>query len=341
MMNDERRLAFSIQHSSFSISPCMKIGGLRISHPITLAPLEEHSNVCFRKVMKQFGASLVCSERVDAAQVVRGQRRSLRALSTMAAEAPRAGQLSGADPALLVAAARIVEELGYDIVDLNFECPVRRLLQRGEGGALLACPSVIGKIVEAVVRAVSIPVTIKIRSGPDQQHETAVEVSRQAAAAGAAAVSVHARSVAQGYVGDADWGVVARVKQAVSIPVVGSGGIRTAGDAVRLLGQSGADAVAIGRGCLGNPWIFRQAQTLWSGGKEVHGPTARERARVMLQLVEDEFRFYGAMVALRRLPRTSGYFARFLPDYAAFRPAVRQVRNLPQFRRLVRDLWGF
>jgi tRNA-dihydrouridine synthase B len=319
----------------------MKIGHVRISHPITLAPLEEHSNVCFRKLMKQFGASLVCSERVDASQVVHDQRRSLRALSTVAAEAPRAGQLSGADPASMAAAARIVEQFGFDIVDLNFECPVRRLLQRGEGGALLGCPSAIGKIVDVVVRAVSIPVTIKIRSGPDAEHETAVEVSRQAEAAGAAAVSVHARSVAQGYVGDADWSVVARVKQAVRIPVVGSGSIRTAADAIRLLGQSGADAVAIGRGCLGNPWIFRQAQTVWSGGKELRGPTSRERARAMRQLVEDEFRFYGPTVALRRLPRTSGYFAQFLPDYAAFRPAVRQVRNLPQFRRMTRELWGF
>ncbi len=205
----------------------------------------------------------------------------------------------------------------------------------------MACPSTIGKIVDLVVRAVTIPVTIKIRSGPDDQHETAVEVSRQAEAAGAAAVSLHARSVAQGYVGDADWSVVGRVARAVEIPVLGSGGIRTAADAVRLLGQSGAEGVAIGRGCLGNPWIFRQALTLWSGGKDLRGPTARERARVMLQLVEDEFRFYGPTVALRRLPRTSGYFARFLPDYAAFRPAVRQVRNLPQFRRLVRELWGF
>jgi len=318
----------------------MKIGRLRISHPITLAPLEEHSNACFRALMKRFGASLVCSERVDASQVVRGQRRALRALSTSAAEAPRAGQLSGADPALMAAAARKVEELGFDIVDLNFECPVQRLMARGEGGFLLADPPAIGKIVEAVVRAVSIPVTIKIRSGPDNEHEMAAEVARRAEAAGAAAVSVHARSVAQGYVGDADWSVVARVKQAVGIPVIGNGGIRTAADAIALLRQSGSDAVAIGRGCLGNPWIFSQARTLWSGGKEVPGPTAQQRVRVMLQLVAEEFHFYGPTVALRRLPRTSGYFAKFLANYGDFRPAVQKVQNLPQFRRLVRELWG-
>ena len=317
----------------------MKIGPVCVAHPITLAPLEEHSNVCFRALMKRFGASLVCSERVDASRVARGDRRALRTLSTSPGEAPRAGQLSGADPAVMAAAARVVEQLGFDVVDLNFECPVRRLLDRGEGGALLADPPAIGKIVAAVVRAVSIPVSIKIRSGPDEQHETAVEVARRAEAAGASAVSVHARSVAQGYVGGPDWGVVARVKRAVGIPVIGSGGIRTAADAIGFLRQSGADAVAIGRGCLGNPWIFQQARALWSGGRAPSGPTPRERVRAMLGLVEDEFRFYGPTVALRRLPRTSCYFAKFLPDYAAFRAAVREVDSLSQFRRLLGTFW--
>ena len=326
--------------TSDEIAKTMKIGPVRVSHPITQAALEEHSNACFRRLMKRFGASLTCSERVDAAHAARGDRRALRTLSTSPAEAPRAGQISGADPAIMAAAARVVEQLGFDIVDLNFECPVRRLLERGEGGALLADPPTAGRIVEAVVRAVSIPVSIKIRSGPDGQHETAVEVARRAEAAGAAAVSVHARSVVQGYVGGAEWGVVARVKRAVAIPVIGSGGIRTAADAIRLLRESGADAVAIGRGCLGNPWIFQQARALWSGGRETPPPAARDRVRAMLQLVEDEFRFYGPTVALRRLPRTSCYFAKFLLHFAGFRTAVRKVKNLPEFRRLVRDSWG-
>jgi tRNA-dihydrouridine synthase B len=119
--------------------------------------------------------------------------------------------------------------------------------------------------------------------------------------------------------------------------VIGSGSIRTSADAIGFLRESGADAVAIGRGCLGNPWIFQQARALWSGGQESPGPTARQRVYAMLQLVEEEFRFYGSTVALRRLPRTSGYFARFLPDHAAFKAEVHQVKNLPQFRRLVRE----
>ncbi len=220
-------------------------------------------------------------------------------------------------------AARIVEERGFDIVDLNFECPIKRLLNRHEGGALLADPPAIERIVAAVVRGVSIPVTLKIRTGPDAETETAVEVSRRAEQAGAAAVDVHARSVKQAYVGGPNWSVVARVKQAVQIPVAGSGGIREPHDALRFLAESGADAVAIGRGCLGNPWIFRQARALVQGGAELAGPTPGERGRVLLGLVEEEFRYYGPAAALRRLARTSCYFAKICPRF--FRLARRHL----------------
>ena len=318
----------------------MKIGSVRISHPFTQAPLEEHSNACFRMLMKQHGASFVCSERVDASHVVRGDRRAMRTLSTSPGEAPRAGQISGADPAVMADAAKIVESVGFDVVDLNFECPVRRLLARGEGGAMLADPAALGRIVDAVTRSVTIPVSIKIRSGPDEEHETAVEAARCAETAGAAAVSIHARSVAQGYVGEANWDVIGRVKEAVRVPVLGGGSVRTAADAVRMLRETGADGVAIGRGCLGNPWIFEQARSLLADGRKLAEPTARQRVRAMLQLVEGEFRFYGAAVALRRLSRTSCYFAKCFPDYVEFREAMREVRNLAEFRRLAKEFGG-
>jgi len=299
--------------------------------------MEEHTNFPFRLLMKQHGASLVCTERIDAGDVARRERRALRLLHTTSAEKPCAGQISGADPAVMAEAARVVEEHGFDLVDLNFECPIRRLLTRGEGGALLADPAAVEALVATVVKAVSIPVTLKIRSGPNADHETAPEVARRAEAVGAAAVDVHARSVAQAYVGGPDWGVVARVKQAVRIPVLGSGGIREPADAVRFLGETGADGVAIGRGCLGNPWIFRQSRALVLGIPGVRAPVPVERGRVLLQLVEGEFRLYGAAVALRRLARTSCYFARLVPDFDDFRQAVHQVRDLAGFRRLVKE----
>ncbi len=318
----------------------MKIGALTIPNCLTLAPMEEHTNFPFRLLMKQAGAGLVVTERIDAADVARRDRRALRLLYTQPCESPRAGQISGADPEVMAAAARVVAELGFNVVDLNFECPIRRLLARGEGGALMDSPERIGQIVAAVVHAVPIPVTVKIRSGRDAGQETAVSVAQRAEDAGAAGVSVHARSVEQAYVGGPDWSVLARVKQATCLPVIGGGGIRAADDAVRMLAETGVDAVSIGRGCLGNPWIFRQARALLSGGVRIAGPTLAERGRLMLQLIEGEFHLYGPPLALRRLPRMSGYFAQALSDPPAFREAVRQVKNLPQFRRVVRQFFG-
>jgi len=315
----------------------MRIGSVTIAHPITLAPMEEHTNHPFRLLMKEFGASLVCSERVDAVDVARRDRRALRLLHNTSQEGPRAGQISGAEPAVMAAAARVVEECGFSIVDLNFECPIRRLINRGEGGALLGDPPAVGRIVAAVVRAVSIPVTLKIRSGPDGERETAVEVAYRAQEAGAAAVDVHARSVAQAYAGGPDWRTVARVKQAVRISVLGSGGVREPADAVRFLKETAADGVAVGRGCLGNPWIFRQARALLLGAARGTPVTPAERGRVLLQLIEGEFRHYGTAVALRRLARTSCYFAKFHADFAGFRMAVHQVRDLAGFRQLVKE----
>jgi tRNA-dihydrouridine synthase B len=315
----------------------MRIGSVAVSHPITLAPMEEHTNYPFRLICKQLGASLVCGERVDACDVAKRDRRAIKLLHTSPTERPSVGQISGNEPRILAEAAKVVAEQGFSIVDLNFECPIRRLIGRGEGGALMADPPAIARLVEAVVRAVDIPVTLKIRSGPDAERETAVEIAQMAERAGAAAVDVHARSVAQSYVGGPDWSVVTRVKQAVQIPVMGSGGVREAVDAIRFLKETGADGVAIGRGCLGNPWIFQQARSLVTGGATVAPPNLGERARVLLQLVASEFDFYGNHLALKRLPRVACYFAKALPDFASFRDAVQKVKNEQDFKRLVRE----
>jgi nifR3 family TIM-barrel protein len=299
--------------------------------------MEEHTNYPFRVLAKQFGAGLVCSERVDAADVARHDRRALRLLYTQPDESPRAGQISGAEPAVMAEAARVVEQQGFNIVDLNFECPIRRIAGRGEGGALMSDPAAIEKIVAAVVRAVSIPVTLKIRTGPDAERETAPEVICRAQEAGAAGVEIHARSVAQAYVGGPDWGAIGRAKRVAQVPLLGSGGIRQPSDVLEMLRQTGADGAAIGRGCLGNPWIFRQTRALLSGGTAAQIPTSGERGRVLVQLVGAEFQFYGATVALRRLARIACYFAKFLAEADPFREGLRRVRNLHHFRDLVRE----
>jgi len=297
--------------------------------------MEEHTSYPFRKFMKDHGAALVTSERIDAADVAARDRRALRLLSTRPDEAPRAGQISGRDPAVMAEAARVVEEQGFDIVDLNFECPIRRLLDRGEGGALMEDPPAIAAVVAAVGKAVSIPVTVKIRTGPRGERETAPEVGRLAEAEGASAIGIHARSVEQAYKGGPDPGAIARVKAAVSIPVFGSGGVRTAEDARKLLAETGADGVAIGRGCLGNPWIFREARALVLGGPRLPPPTPAARGQALLRLVEMQARFMGDGLTLKALPRTACYFAKFLPGFDEFRQGVHRVRKLQEFKRLV------
>lgn len=315
----------------------MQLGRIRIAHPFALAPMEEHTNPPFRMLSRQLGAGLLCTERIDSSDVAKRDRRALKLLDAAPGESPCAGQISGVDPAEMAEAARVVEERGFAIVDLNFECPIRRLIQRGEGGALLSDPPAIGRIVSAVVRAVSVPVTLKIRTGPDESNETCAEVARAAEQGGAAAVDLHARSVRQAYVGEADWPAVARLKQAVSIPVLGSGSVRSPADAVRFLRETGADGVAVGRGCLGNPWIFKQSRELFQTGVASRDPTPTERGRALLQLIEGEFRYYGPTVALRRLARTSCYFAKFVPDFDSFKQSIHAVRDLAAFRRLVAE----
>lgn len=315
----------------------MQIGSVHLTHAVALAPMEEHTSFPFRCQAKKYGASLVCTERLDAIDVASRRSRTKKLLHTESQEKPRAAQISGRDPAVMAEAARVVEETGFDLVDLNFECPIRRLCGRGEGGALMSEPEVIGAIVEAVVRTVSIPVTLKIRSGPDAATETAVEISRRAEQAGASALIVHARSVAQAYLGGPDWSVVARVCAAVSIPALGSGGIREPADARRYLSESGAAGVAIGRGCLGNPWIFQQTRSLLQTGVIGRPPSPNERGRAALELVEAELHFYGKHLGMKRLPRTSCYFAKFLPSFDQFKAAIHQVRNLNEFRALVRE----
>jgi tRNA-dihydrouridine synthase B len=315
----------------------MKIGGVAVQHAALLAPMEEHTSYPFRKFMKGYGAALVTSERIDAVDVARRDRRALKLLFTRPEEAPRAGQISGRDPATMAEAARVVEELGFDMVDLNFECPIRRLLDRGEGGALLADPPAIGSIVAAVRRAVAIPVTVKIRTGPDADRETALEVGRAAEAEGAAAVDIHARSVAQAYKGGPDWGAIGRLKAALRIPVFGSGGVRTAEDVRALLAGTGTDAVAIGRGCLGNPWIFRDARALLLGGPRLAPPTPAQRGQALLRLVALQVEFMGEGLTRKALPRTACYFAKFVEGFDDFRKEIHDVRNLAEFKRLVLD----
>jgi tRNA-dihydrouridine synthase B len=308
-----------------------------LPHPLVLAPMEEHTSLPFRMRCRQHGAGLVFAERLDAEDVAARDKRALKLLATDPGERPAVAQVSTRDPAAAAEAVRVCAERGFAAVDLNCECPVKRVLGRGAGGALMAEPATIAAVVAAMVATGEAPVTVKLRSGPDDATENAAECARAAADAGAALVMVHARSVARGYAGPAEWAVCARVKAAVAIPVVASGGVRSAEDAVRLLRESGCDGVAIARGCLGNPWIFARARALLAGAPPPAAPDLVARGRECIALIEAEWRWYGPGLALRRLPRMACYFAKDQPWFGDFRAAVQQVRDLDGLRRLVRE----
>jgi tRNA-dihydrouridine synthase B len=317
------------------MSTKIKIGSLTLHHGIAMAPMEEHTHLPFRLMARRYGAGLMFTERIDGDKVARGNRRALRQLATEPAERPCIAQVSCTDPEVMTAAARVIEDLGFAGVDLNCDCPVNRVIARGEGGALMDDPAAIARLVAAAVKAVRIPVTVKLRSGPDAEHETAAEAGRLAAEAGAAALVVHGRSVAQAYAGPADWAVIGRVKAAVNIPVFASGNIRTGEDAAAVMRETGSDGVAIARGCLGNPWIFRAARALILGQPAPPPPSAAERGRVLMGLVKAEFKFFGRQVAARRLARSACYFAKSLPSFNAFKAEIQDCHDPKSLKLLI------
>ena len=314
----------------------MLIGTLTVANPLVLAPMEEHTSLPMRQLMRRHGAGLVYAERLDAEDVAARDKRALKLLATDPSERPCVAQISTNDPDAAGAAAVVCAEKGFAAVDLNGECPVKRVLAKGAGGALMADPALIGRVVTAMVRA-GLPVTVKLRSGPTDADETAIACAKAAADAGAGALMVHSRSVATGYAGPANPDVCARVAAAVRIPVIASGGVRNAEDAVHLLRSTGCAGVAIARGCLGEPWIFARARALLAGTAVPPDPSNEERGRALLSLAEGEWRYYGPGLAIRRLPRTACYFAKPFPWFSEFRSEVQQVKDLDGLRRLVRE----
>jgi tRNA-dihydrouridine synthase B len=292
--------------------------------------MEEHTDRPFRLLMKEFGASLVITEMVDPRALLRGERMSERMLSFTPGEHPIAGQLLGTEPAETAEAARKLEERGFDLVDLNLSCPIRRVLARDAGGAYLKDPRRVEALFRAVTSAVSLPVTLKFRSGFDGESVNAWDVARAAEAGGAAACILHGRTTMQAYKGDADWSTIARTKAAVSIPVGGAGGIRTAADAVRMRRETGCDLLLVARGVLGNPWIFPRALALLAGTPPPAEPSLEERGRIARRHVEELARYYGIRRPEPRLVRQALYYAKDLPGAHELRAELQAARTLPE-----------
>lgn len=260
------------------------IGNILIDTPLTLAPMAGQTNHAFRSLCREQGdCGLVCTELISSQAIHYKNHKTWQMFDWRPQESPFAVQLYGAEPAVMAEAARMVVDYGADIVDINMGCWVPKVAKKGGGAALLKDVCTAKWVVEAVVNAVNVPVTVKVRSGWDSQHLTAVEFARAAEQVGVRAIAVHARTAEQAFTGKSDWDVIRQVKEAVSIPVLGNGDVQNAKDAARMLEQTGCDGVMIGRAALGNPWLFRQIAHTLRTGDVLPEPTPRQRAQTALR----------------------------------------------------------
>ena len=271
-----------------------KIGNVEIKNQIVLAPMAGISNTSYRKIIKEMGAGLIYAEMVSDKAIMYSNEKTFDLLKMTEEERPIAQQIFGSDKESFIIAAKKVEELQHpDIIDINMGCPVPKVAVRAQAGsALLKNPEKIFEIVSAVVKAVKVPVTVKIRSGWDEKHINAVEVAKVCEKAGASAITVHGRTRSQGYSGQADWDIIKQVKEAVSIPVIGNGDVTSPELAKKMLDYTNCDAVMIGRGVLGNPWLIRDCVSYLDNGTISNPPTYEEKVQMMKRhyelLLEDK-----------------------------------------------------
>lgn len=260
----------------------LKIGRVQLRNQLIMAPMAGITNLPFRLLMKKMGAGLVTTEMISAMGLIQGQKRTFDYLKSHPDERPLAAQIFGSDPDAMAGAAQIAVEAGADIVDINMGCPAKKVIKTGAGGALLQSPEKAKEIVSAVRRACSAALTVKIRTGWSPDKPVACEIAHLAEDCGADAITLHPRFVTQGFSGNADWSIIAKVKEKVRIPVIGSGDVSNASMAIDMRIQTGCDGVMIGRGALGNPWIFRQIQDL-DKGLTVYQPELHERRTLIME----------------------------------------------------------
>jgi len=297
----------------------VKIAGLSLKNNVFLAPMAGITNLPFRLLSRDFGCALAFTEMISATGLARESSKSFHYLCSSSLDKPLAVQLFGPDPLILAEGARIAAGAGADLIDLNMGCPARKVVRTGAGSALLKNPLQIGSIVRAVRKAVSLPLTVKIRSGWSRGQVNALEVARLAEDCGADAVIVHPRTAEQGFGGRAEWDIIREVKQALRIPVIGNGDICSAADALRMVKSTGCDGVLIGRGALGNPWLIAEVISFLAGRDVFAHPSLRERENVILRHLEMEIQHNGERCGLRNFRKHLLWYTKGLPEGAKFR----------------------
>ena len=318
----------------------MKIGNIELDTPVALAPMAGISDLPYRVICREFGCGLTVSEMVSAKGLLYKNEKTFAMLQIDEAERPTAIQLFGSVPEELAEAARIVEAQGADIIDFNMGCPVPKVVNNGEGSALMKVPELAGKILEAMVKAVRVPVTVKFRAGWDEEHRNAVEIAKIAEASGVAAVAVHGRTRNQFYMGKADWEIIRRVKEAVRIPVFGNGDVFTAGDGLRMFKETNCDGLMLARGAYGNPWLFTQLRAALAG-KDIPAVTAGEKLQQIILHATALVDFKGEKIAIREMRSHASAYIKGLPRASEYREKFHRLETLREMVDLVNSYGNF
>ena len=315
------------------------IGKVKIENPSVLAPMAGVTDLAFRLLAKEMGCGLVVSEMVSAKGLLYENCRTKELIRIDPRERPTAIQLFGSVPDELAEAARRVAASGADIIDFNMGCPTHKIVRNGEGSALLRFPELAERILQAMVAAVDVPVTVKIRAGWDGHSINAVEIAKRAEQAGVSAIAVHGRTREQFYGGNADWEIIRQVKRAVNIPVIGNGDVRTVHDAERLLTETGCDGVMVGRAACGNVWIFRQIASYLKEKKIPPPPSFSERETTMLRHLDMLMELKGEHIAIREMRRHAVCYVKGFPRSAELRTRFNQALKRDDFRQIL-DEYG-
>jgi tRNA-dihydrouridine synthase B len=320
----------------------MKIGNVDLPFPLVLAPMAGVTDLSFRRLVKSLGCGLICTEMISDKGLIYKNEATRKMLEFHQEERPISMQIFGSEPDTMAEAAKIVSATGVDIIDINMGCPTPKIIKNGEGCALMRNPSLAYQVIRAVVKAVDKPVTVKIRKGWDEQSANAVEIAMLAEQAGAKAVAVHGRTREQYYTGEADWRVIANVKKAVSVPVIGNGDIRSPQDAKRMIEKTGCDAVMVGRAAQGNPWIFPDIIHYLATGCLLDPPSLEEKVaafqRHLAMLIQNK----GEYIAVREMRKHAAWYTKGYPFAAKYRVLFNQAENPEDFSsifsRIITDL---